>query len=58
MIAFSFLPPAAHGEFRDAYGPIDAAAWDRARNRALHYGTSLLEYGIAVSDAPLRAAGE
>jgi aminoglycoside phosphotransferase (APT) family kinase protein len=58
MIAFSFLPPAARVAFREAYGPIDATAWDRARNRALHYGMSLLEYGAEVGDAPLRAAGE
>jgi aminoglycoside phosphotransferase (APT) family kinase protein len=58
MIAFSFLPPAGRGAFREAYGPIDAATWDRARWRALHYGMSLLEYGTDIGDAALRAAGE
>jgi aminoglycoside phosphotransferase (APT) family kinase protein len=58
MIAFSFLPPAARGAFREAYGGINAAAWDRARCRALHYGMSLMEYGIDIGDAAIRAAGE
>jgi aminoglycoside phosphotransferase (APT) family kinase protein len=58
MIAFSFLPPAARVVFREAYGPLDAATWDRARHRALHYGISLLEYGIEVGDNALVAAGE
>jgi aminoglycoside phosphotransferase (APT) family kinase protein len=58
MIAFSFLPSAARGAFREAYGAIDAATGDRARNRALHYGMSLLEYGMEVGDAALRAAGD
>jgi hypothetical protein len=58
MIAFSFLPSAARGAFREAYGAIAAATGDRARNRALHYGMSLLEYGMEVGDAALRAAGD
>jgi aminoglycoside phosphotransferase (APT) family kinase protein len=58
MIAFSFLPPSARGAFQSAYGPIDAATWDRARCHALHYGVSLLEWGTDVDDAALRAAGE
>jgi aminoglycoside phosphotransferase (APT) family kinase protein len=58
MTAFSLLPPTARGAFREAYGPIEAATWDRARCHALHYGVSLIEYGTEVGDAALRAAGE
>lgn len=58
MIAFSFLPPAARGVFRAAYGPINAATWDRARCHALHYGVSLVEYATEVGNAGLRTAGE
>lgn len=58
MAAFSFLPHQARDVFRSAYGPIDAAIWDRARCHALHYGVSLIEYGDAIGDAALRAAGE
>jgi phosphotransferase family enzyme len=57
-IAFSFLPPGARGAFREAYGPIDAATWDRARFRALFYGTGLVDYGADVGDEAVRAAGE
>jgi aminoglycoside phosphotransferase (APT) family kinase protein len=58
MIAFSFLPVAARAVFREAYGAIDSATWDRARWRALHYGVTLREYGTAVGDTALRRAGE
>jgi aminoglycoside phosphotransferase (APT) family kinase protein len=57
-IAFSFLPPAARGAFRTAYGAIDAAAWDRARFRALHYGVLLTDYGADIGDDAIRAVGE
>lgn len=57
-IAFSFLPPDARGAFREAYGEIDAASWDRARFRALHYAVVLIEYGAGIGDAAIRAAGE
>lgn len=56
-IGFSFLPPSARQIFRDAYGPIDDAAWDRARFRALFYGVVLTEYGLAVSDSALVEVG-
>lgn len=56
-IAFSFLPPAARPAFRRAYGDIDDATWARARFRAIHYGAVLAEYGAAVDDRPLAAAG-
>jgi aminoglycoside phosphotransferase (APT) family kinase protein len=58
MIAFSFLPPAARPVFREAYGPIEPPTWDRARHRALYYGVTLMEYGLAVDSAAFRAAGE
>jgi aminoglycoside phosphotransferase (APT) family kinase protein len=57
-IAFSFLPADARLAFRAAYGPIDAATWDRARFRALHYGVMLLSYGADVDDTAIHAVGE
>lgn len=57
-LAFSFLPPAARDPFRAAYGPIDPAAWDRARFHALHYGAALVTYGAVVADAAIRGVGE
>lgn len=57
-IAFTFLPPAARGTFRAAYGTIDASTWDRARFRALHYGAVLVGYGADVGDDAIRLAGE
>jgi aminoglycoside phosphotransferase (APT) family kinase protein len=57
-IAFSFLAPEARPAFRQAYGPIDEAAWDRARFRALHYGVMLTWYGGEIGDDALQAVGE
>lgn len=57
-IAFSFLPSGARNAFRDAYGPIDDATWDRARFRALHYGILLVHYGADVGDEAIRSVGE
>jgi aminoglycoside phosphotransferase (APT) family kinase protein len=57
-IAFSFLPSAARAAFREAYGVVDEASWDRARFRALHYGVLLTDYGIEVGDDAIRGAGE
>lgn len=57
-IAWSFLPAAARPAFKQAYGPIDAATWQRAHFRAIHYGTVLVEYGLDIDDAAIRAAGE
>jgi aminoglycoside phosphotransferase (APT) family kinase protein len=57
-IAFSFLPPAARCVFRQAYGDIDEATWERARFRALHYGTILVEYGANSADPAIKALGE
>lgn len=52
-LAWTFLPIVAHPPFRASYGPIDAATWDRARFRAIHYGAILAEYGRAEGIAPL-----
>jgi aminoglycoside phosphotransferase (APT) family kinase protein len=56
-IAFSFLPPAARGIFRQVYGGIDEATWLRARFRAIHYGVVLIEYGASTGDEAIRALG-
>lgn len=52
-LAWTFLPVAAHAAFRDGYGPIAAATWDRAHFRAIHYGAILAEYGRTEGIAPL-----
>jgi aminoglycoside phosphotransferase (APT) family kinase protein len=57
-IAFSFLPVSARDRFREVYGPIDDATWDRARFRALHYGATLVDSGADSGDEASRAAGE
>jgi aminoglycoside phosphotransferase (APT) family kinase protein len=57
-IAFSFLPPSARNSFREIYGESDEATWQRARFRALHYAAALTEYGAAIGDAAIKAAGE
>lgn len=56
MIAHSFLPPAAHLTFREAYGPIDDETWQLARFRALNHATVLLLYAASVSDETLLRA--
>jgi aminoglycoside phosphotransferase (APT) family kinase protein len=57
-IAFSFLPPKARDRFREVYGPIDDATWDRARFRALHYGAALVDSAAGSGEETMRAAGE
>jgi aminoglycoside phosphotransferase (APT) family kinase protein len=57
-IVFSFLPASARPQFRDAYGPIDAETWKRARFRAIHYGAILNLYGDDTGDTAIRDAGE
>lgn len=52
-LAWTFLPLTAHPTFRKGYGAIDAATWDRARFRAIHYGAILAEYGRTEGIAPL-----
>lgn len=56
-IAFTFLPPEARGAFREAYGAIDEATWDRARFRAFHYGVALLLYGRSEGDEAITRVG-
>ena len=56
-IAHSFLPPAGHDVFRNAYGPIDESTWQLARFRALTYGLILTLYGHSVMDADLVREG-
>lgn len=52
-VAWSFLPPAARGAFRAAYGPIDDGTWYLARLRAVHYGALLIDYARGVGDERL-----
>ncbi|WP_158502273.1 phosphotransferase [Vitiosangium sp. GDMCC 1.1324] len=56
-LAFSFLPPEARDVFREAYGDIDEATWDRARFRAFHYGVALLQYGRSEGDEDIAQVG-
>ncbi|WP_224241380.1 phosphotransferase [Hyalangium gracile] len=56
-LAFTFLPPEARQAFRNAYGAIDAATWDRARFRAFHYGVALLLYGESEGDKAIARVG-
>lgn len=57
-IGFSFLPPPARAAFRAAYGEIDAAAWERARFRGLHYGVVLAAYGREAARPEVAAVGD
>ena len=57
-IAFAFLPPTAREEFRQSYGGVDDATWNRARFRALFYGILLTYYGCETANEPFRMAGE
>jgi len=57
-IAWSFLPASARDAFREEYGPIDDATWNRARFRAIHYGAMLITYGAGIGDDAIRTAGE
>jgi aminoglycoside phosphotransferase (APT) family kinase protein len=56
-LAFTFLPPEARGVFREAYGDIDEATWNRARFRAFHYGVALLLYGRSEGDETITRVG-
>ena len=59
-IAWSFLPPRVHEQFLARYiesagvEGVDAAIWQRARFRAVHYGAALAEYGLAIEDRAMR----
>jgi aminoglycoside phosphotransferase (APT) family kinase protein len=57
-IAFTLLSGSARNDFRQAYGPIDDAVWNRALFRGIHYGIILTNYGRDVGDDALRAVGE
>jgi aminoglycoside phosphotransferase (APT) family kinase protein len=56
-IAHAMLPLAAHPAFLAAYGPVDERTWARARFRALDSCALIVEYGDAVGDEGLVAAG-
>ncbi len=47
-IAWSFLPSKCRDEFRDEYGPIDAARWRSARFAALQTSVIILAYAPGV----------
>lgn len=52
-IAHTFLPTEAHANFRDAYGTIDDATWQRARFRSLQHTSVLAMYCHDVGDSRL-----
>jgi aminoglycoside phosphotransferase (APT) family kinase protein len=52
-IAHSVLPPAAHGAFLSAYGPVDDDRWRWARLRALHHCTVIALSGHETGDRAL-----
>lgn len=43
--------------FRDVYGTVDAATWDRARFRAIYYSALLADYGVDSGDQAIQALG-
>lgn len=43
--AWMLLPPALHGVFRAAYGPLDEETWARGRGWGIFYGVMLLDAG-------------
>lgn len=56
-IAHSFLPPAAHDRFREAYGPISEQDWRKARFRAIYHSAVVAAYGHDVGDEDLVCEG-
>ena len=56
-LARGFLPPAAQGAFRDAYGPIDEDRWRVARFRAVFSAVAILVYGHHIGDRDLVREG-
>jgi aminoglycoside phosphotransferase (APT) family kinase protein len=52
-LAWGFLPPAARGEFRDAYGPIAEEAWRLARFASLQSSAIILHYAHEIGDDSL-----
>jgi aminoglycoside phosphotransferase (APT) family kinase protein len=53
----SFLPPAAHVAFLQAYGPVDEDTWRLARLRALHHSTAVVFYGYHTGSDDLLREG-
>ena len=54
-LAHAFLPPAAHSDFRRAYGAIDDDAWRLARMRALFHTAAVLVYALDIFDDDMAA---
>jgi aminoglycoside phosphotransferase (APT) family kinase protein len=51
MIAHTFLPPAAHAAFQQAYGGVADLTWRMARQRALWHTLTDLVYAHSTGDA-------
>lgn len=45
-VAFTFLPPSARADFRDAYGSVDPDSWAMARFRSIHNSLVVLEWAL------------
>lgn len=56
-IAHGFLPAAARGAFRDAYGPLDEKAWRVGRFRGLLSALWILDYGHQAGDEAMAREG-
>lgn len=56
-IAHHFLPPEAHGAFRDIYGAISEATWKLAQFRALYVAAVLVVYGTDKDDRVIANEG-
>ncbi len=56
-IVHSFLPPAAHSRFFDAYGAIDEAVWILSRFRAIGHLAAVTDYAREIGDAALLREG-
>lgn len=52
-IAWTFLPASAHDLFRETYGGIDEATWNRAKFRSIFHASTIAEYGHGIGDAHL-----
>lgn len=56
-VAYALLPPEDRAAFWSAYGDVDDATRARARFRALHYGVTLVWYGLDIGDEALIDVG-
>lgn len=56
-IAHSFLPPAAHAKFKQAYGNISNETWELAKLRAISSCTYLALFGHHAKDPALLREG-